>query len=82
MRISTRGVFIDRDGAERLNSLLLHGTFISHTVFLKSFRKSQFPQKSVDLFFILVIAKDRLPDLWVSRLLQNNFMNSFCEMNV
>ena len=37
---------------------------ISHKVFLKSFCKSQFPHKSVNLFFILVIMKDELTDLW------------------
>ena len=40
--------------------------FISHEVFFKSFCKSQFPHKSVNLFFILVIVKDRLTDLWGS----------------
>ena len=32
---------------------------ISHKVFLKSFCKSQFPHKSVNLFFILVIVMDK-----------------------
>ena len=36
--------------------------FISHKVFLKSFCKSQFPHNSVNLFFILVIVKDKLTD--------------------
>ena len=31
---------------------------IPHEVFLKSFDKIQFPHKSVNLFFILVIGKD------------------------
>jgi len=38
--------------------------FISQKVFIKSFGKSQFPHKSVNLFFILVIVKDTLTDLW------------------
>jgi hypothetical protein len=35
-------------------------------VLLKSFCKSQFPHKFVNLFFILVIVKDKLTDLWGS----------------
>ena len=38
--------------------------FIPHIEFFQSFRKSQFPHKSVNLFFILVIVKDKLTDLW------------------
>jgi len=37
---------------------------ISHKVFFESFCKSQFPQNPVNLFFILVIVKDKLTDLW------------------
>ena len=33
---------------------------------LKSFCKSQLPQKIVNLFFILVIVKDKLTDMWGS----------------
>jgi len=33
---------------------------------LKSFCKSQFPHKSVNSFFLLVIVKDKLTDLWGS----------------
>jgi hypothetical protein len=36
---------------------------ISQTVLIKSFCKSQFLHKSVNLFFILVIMKDKLKDL-------------------
>jgi len=39
---------------------------VSHKVFLKSFCKCQYPQKSVNLFIMLVIAKDELTDLWGS----------------
>ena len=38
------------------------GDLFSQTVFL-SFCKSQFPDKSVSLFFILVITKDKLTNL-------------------
>ena len=36
---------------------------ISQKVFIKSFCKSQFPHKSVNLFFISVMIKDKLTDL-------------------
>ena len=37
----------------------------SHKVFLKSFCKANFIQiRFVNLFFILVIVKDKLTDLW------------------
>ena len=39
---------------------------ISHEVFMKSFLGSQFPQKSVNIFFISVIVKDKLTDSWGS----------------
>ena len=39
---------------------------IAHKVLLKSFRKSQLPHKSVNLFIILVIVKDELTNLWGS----------------
>ena len=42
-------------------------TRISHKVFLKSFRKSQFPHKSVHLFLISVIVEDK------------SFKNTLCE---
>ena len=35
---------------------------ISHKVSLKSFCRSQFPQKIVNVFFILVIVNDKLTD--------------------
>ena len=36
---------------------------ISQKVFIQLFRKSHFPHKSVNLFFILVIVKGKLTDL-------------------
>ena len=36
---------------------------ISQKVFIRSFRKSQFPHKFVNLYFILVIINDELTDL-------------------
>jgi hypothetical protein len=41
-----------------------HADAISHKVCLKSFCKNQFPHKFVNLFFVLVIVKDKLTDLW------------------
>ena len=45
----------DREGSQYV--------FISQKVFLKSFCKSQFPHKSVHLFFISVIVEDKLTNL-------------------
>ena len=36
---------------------------ISHKIYLKSFGKSEFSHKSINLFFILVIVKDMVTDL-------------------
>ena len=66
---TTRGPDSERGGVdveERDRSppqLLLEEDLISHKVFLKSFYKSQFPHKSVILFFTLVIVKDKSTDL-------------------
>ena len=51
--------------AFRLNRFVVHLPcgFISHKVLIKSFCKSQFPHKSVNLFFILIIIKDKLTNL-------------------
>jgi hypothetical protein len=40
--------------------------FISYKVFSKSFYMSQRPHKSVNLFSVLEIVKDKLTDLWGS----------------
>ena len=53
--------------------------FVSQKVFTKSFSNSQFPHKSVNLFFILVTIKDKSTDLGGDWLLRNNFTNTFCE---
>jgi len=37
---------------------------ISQKVFIKVFCKIQFPHESVNLFFTLVMIKDKLTDLW------------------
>ena len=41
---------------------------------------SQLPHKSVNLFFVLVIAKDKLTNFWGSWLLQNDLKNTLSEM--
>jgi len=56
--------------------------FILHKVSLKSSCKSQFPHKSVNLFFILVIGKEKLTDLWGSSLLRNDSKNTLCEISL
>jgi hypothetical protein len=52
---------------------LIHADFISLKVFLRSICKTQFPYKSVNLFFMSVIVKDKLTNLWGSWLLRNDF---------
>jgi len=52
----------------------------SHILFIKSFCKSQFPHKFVNIFFILVKVKDALTDLWGSWPLQNDFRNTLGEI--
>ena len=49
-------------------------------MFQKSFGKSQFPHKFVNSFFILVIIKDKLTDLWGNWLLQNNCIHTLYEI--
>ena len=45
--------------------------FISHKVLIKSFGKSEFPHKYVNLFLIITNTKDRMTDLCGNRLVQN-----------
>ena len=54
---------------------------ISQKVFMKLFCKSLFQQKCVNLVFILVIIKDKLTDLCGNGLLQNDVINTFCEIS-
>ena len=76
-----------RDGAEAMGvdtrqpSLSVGSNkLISHNYFSRSFCKSQSPQECIDLYYLLVIAKDKLTDLGGGRLLLNDFQNTFCEM--
>ena len=55
--------------------------FISLKGFIKSCCKSQFPCKSVNVFFILIMMKDKLTDLWGTWLLQNDLINTSCELS-
>ena len=55
---------------------------ISHKVLSKSFCKSQFPHRFVNLFFIPVIVKDALTDLCGNWLLQNDCINNCCEISM
>ena len=54
--------------------------FISQTAFRKSFCKSQFPHKSVNLFFIVTDMKNKLTDFCGNWLVQNDISKTFCEM--
>ena len=63
----------------RLDSLRHRGqagmvasNFVLHKVFLKSYLKGQFPHKFVNLLFTSVIVKNKLTDVWGSRLLHND----------
>ena len=56
-------------------------TLPSRKVFIESFRKGQFPHKSVQLFFILAIMKHRLKNMCGNRLLRNDVVNAFGEIN-
>ena len=56
--------------------------FIPQKVFIKSFCKSQFPHKFVNLSFIITKTKNKLTDLWGHWLLQNDFIKTLCEMQV
>jgi hypothetical protein len=50
-------------GGARSNPRKLRRDFIQHKMILKSFCKSQFPQKIVNLFFTLVMVKAKFTDL-------------------
>ena len=54
--------------------------FISQEVFIKSFGKSQFPHKFGNLSFIIINTKNKLTDLCGNQLLQNDFIDTFCEI--
>ena len=47
---------------------------------MQSFCKSQFPHKFINLFFTLVMMKDKLTDLCRILLLTIDCINTFCEM--
>ena len=53
---------------------------ISQKVFIRSFGRSQFPHKSVNLSFIITDVKHKLTDLRGHRLLQNDFVTTLCEI--
>ena len=56
--------------------------FISQKVLLKLFCKSRFPHKSVSLSFIITNIKKKLTNSRRNSLLQNDFTNFFCEIQV
>ena len=47
---------------------------------LQSFCRSQLHHKSVNVSFISVIVQDKFTDLWGSRLVQNDFKSTLCEI--
>ena len=56
---------------------MMRPNLISQKVFIKSFCRSRFPHKSVNLSFIITDTK--LTDLCGNRLFQNDFVNTSCE---
>jgi hypothetical protein len=56
--------------------------FISQKVFIKSVCTSQFPYKSVNLFFILAILKDQLTDLCGNWRMQKDFVKTSCKIRL
>ena len=55
---------------------------ISQKVFIKLFRKVQFPHQSVNLSFTFTNIKNKLTDLCGDPLLQNDCMNTFGEIKI
>ena len=55
---------------------------ISHKAFLKSFRRSQLPHKSVNVSFTITDIKNQMTDMWANGLLQNDLINTFCNLRV
>ena len=64
-----------------IQSLFLYCILISQKVFINSFCTSRFPHKSVNLFFKSVMIKDELTDLCGNEPLQNDVINTYCEIN-
>ena len=54
--------------------------FISQKLVVMSFCKSQFPHKSVNFFSTITNIQNALTNLCGDSLLQNHFMNTFCEL--
>ena len=83
-RVHTHSRRVCRAHKWRLNRRGFAGgpVFTSHKVSFKSFCKSQFPQKSVNMFVMLVTVKDELTDLWGCSLLQNDSKHTLCETSV
>ena len=57
-------------------------SYLTESVHKVALHKSIPAKKSVNLFFISVIINDKFADLCGNRLLQNDFMNTFCEVNL
>ena len=74
--------FIQCGGAESSASRESSARIISQDVYKVVLQKSlsQFPHESVNIFFAITDIKNKLTDLCGNRLLQHNFMNTFCEI--
>jgi hypothetical protein len=58
----------------------VRGAATRHTI--KLFYKSQFPHKSVSMFFRLGVVKDKLTNWWGGQLMQNDFKHTLCAIKV
>ena len=56
--------------------------FISQKVFMKPFCKTQFPYKFIDVSFIITHIKNKLTNLFGNWLLQNDIINTFCQISL
>ena len=56
--------------------------FIPHKVFLKAFRRSQLPHKSVNLSFTITNIKHKSMDFCGNWHLQNDLKTTLCETRV
>ena len=59
---------------------ILVDNLISQKEVIKSFRSIHFPHKSLNLSFIITNVREELTDLCGNGLLQNDFINNFCEI--
>ena len=67
----------------KLSTLPVFGgaPLVSQKAFVKLFYKSQPPYKFVNLSLMITNMQNKMTDLYWNRLLQNDLINTFCELN-